>query len=312
LSPEQAVGGAITPASDIYSTSVVLYEMLVGRVPFVEDDPLAMLTAHVGREPPFFAELAPDAEVPPGLEDIVRHGMGKVAAERIGSAQQYLQLLEPFGVGALSGARASQSLAIPAGPHSQPLAAATPMPFTYATPVPGAPVTYPTPVPTPIPTDYRDFRSAPTAIMATDRSRPSAMSVAEHGAPIPRRWIAIGGVCLVIAIALAIVLVVTRHDDDRHAPAGPPPAVLAPPPPSSLDREIQLKAALHDLEDGKTCADRRAAIETIVGLHDPRAIPDLKRARYRGAGGVLGVGESNANGCLTKDADAAIRELGGK
>src|SRR5205807_5219360 len=67
LSPEQAVGGAITPASDVYSTSVVLYEMIVGRVPFEDKDPLAMLTAHVSREPPMFAELAKKLDVPPGL-----------------------------------------------------------------------------------------------------------------------------------------------------------------------------------------------------------------------------------------------------
>jgi serine/threonine protein kinase len=314
LSPEQAVGGAITPASDIYSTSVVLYEMLVGRVPFVEDDPLAMLTAHVGREPPFFAELAPDAEVPPGLEEIVRHGMEKIAAERIRSAQEYMQMIEPFGSVVPGAARASQSLAIPAGPHSQPLAAATPMPFTYASPMASrdsGPVTYPTPIPTPIPTDYRDFRSAPTAIMPTERSRPSAMSVAEHGAPIPRRWLVVGGLFLALAVVIAIVLVATRHDDDHHAAPAPPPPALAPPAPA-IDRDIQLKAALHDLEDGKTCPDRRAAIETIVELHDPRAIPDLKRARYRGTGGVFGVGENNSNSCLIKEADAAIRELAGK
>src|SRR5688572_322299 len=59
LSPEQAVGGAITPATDLYSTSVVLYEMLTGRTPYVDDDPLAMLTSHVTKEPPAFSEAAP-------------------------------------------------------------------------------------------------------------------------------------------------------------------------------------------------------------------------------------------------------------
>src|SRR5207249_5800902 len=67
LSPEQAVGGAITPASDLYSTSVVLFEMLTGKVPFDEQDPIAMLTAHVSRDAPTFQELAPDLDVPPAL-----------------------------------------------------------------------------------------------------------------------------------------------------------------------------------------------------------------------------------------------------
>src|ERR1043165_3308073 len=44
LSPEQAVGGEITPASDLYSASVVLFEMIAGRTPF-EKEPLAMLGA---------------------------------------------------------------------------------------------------------------------------------------------------------------------------------------------------------------------------------------------------------------------------
>jgi serine/threonine protein kinase len=52
LSPEQAVGGEITPAADLYSTTIVLFEMLAGRTPFIDTDPLSMLGMHVGKDPP--------------------------------------------------------------------------------------------------------------------------------------------------------------------------------------------------------------------------------------------------------------------
>src|SRR5206468_5600904 len=94
LSPEQAVGGSITPASDLYSTSVVLYEMLVGRAPYEDKDPLAMLTAHVSKDPPTFAEVAPGLDLPAGIEELVVHGMAKVSAERISSAIEYVQRID--------------------------------------------------------------------------------------------------------------------------------------------------------------------------------------------------------------------------
>src|SRR5688572_28402503 len=94
LSPEQAVGGAITPASDLYSVSVVLYEMLAGRAPFLDDDPLAMLTAHVSKDPPTWAEVAPDLQVPQGLEAVIQHGLAKISGERISSALDYMQQLD--------------------------------------------------------------------------------------------------------------------------------------------------------------------------------------------------------------------------
>ena len=94
LSPEQAVGGAITPASDLYSASVVMYEMLAGRAPFEDKDPLAMLGAHVSRTPPRFADIAPGVEIPAVLEDIVLLGLRKAPAERIATASRYLQRLD--------------------------------------------------------------------------------------------------------------------------------------------------------------------------------------------------------------------------
>jgi hypothetical protein len=104
-------------------------------------------------------------------------------------------------------------------------------------------------------------------------------------------------------------------------PAPPPPApappVAEPTPPApapveaTVDRDTELKAALHDLDESSTCTDRKAAIPKLVELGDPRAIPELKAARYRMRGGVLGIGESNTNACLKGDAEAAIKALGG-
>ncbi|HET9989449.1 MAG TPA: hypothetical protein VFQ65_13050, partial [Kofleriaceae bacterium] len=80
---------------------------------------------------------------------------------------------------------------------------------------------------------------------------------------------------------------------------------------ATIDHDTAFKAALLDLQEGKTCTDRKAAIPKLVALGDPRAIEPLKRARYRMRGGVLGIGDNNTNTCLKSDADEAIKALGG-
>ena len=60
FSPEQARGEGATAASDIYSTGVVLYEMLTGRVPFDGDNPVAVAMQHLHAAPVPIQTLAPD------------------------------------------------------------------------------------------------------------------------------------------------------------------------------------------------------------------------------------------------------------
>jgi serine/threonine-protein kinase len=299
LSPEQAVGGAITPAADLYSTSIVLYEMLAGRPPYEDTDPLAIMTAHVSREPPPFAEVAPGLALPAGLEALIHRGLAKVSGERISAASEYLQhvdaMLRVAGQSGLTSASSSSSLMIPIGPHAG--LGDTPSLSTFLTP---SPTTTPTPF-------ARELGTSPTAILPTSGvtvPRARHESVATAGAPIPRKWIFVAGALVVVVGIIAFMLASHSHTKE---PA-PAPAFGESP----VDKDMRLKAGLFDLETGKTCADRKAAIQPLVDLGDPRAVPDLKRARYRPTGGLAGIGESNANACLTKDADAAIKALGGK
>ena len=77
MSPEQARSGKLDPRSDVYALGVVLYEMLIGQPPFVSDNPLSILIAHVNEQPRPFIEIQPDHTIPAPLEAIVFKALQK-------------------------------------------------------------------------------------------------------------------------------------------------------------------------------------------------------------------------------------------
>lgn len=80
VSPEQARGEQATPASDLYSTGIVLYEMLTRSLPFNADTPVGVAMQHVNTAPPSPTSLNP--EIPKPVEGIILRAIAKNPADR--------------------------------------------------------------------------------------------------------------------------------------------------------------------------------------------------------------------------------------
>jgi serine/threonine-protein kinase len=84
LSPEQARGAPVDQTSDLYSTGVVLYELLTARVPFSGESPVEIAMKHIGEPPRAPSDLRP--EVPDDLDLVVLRALSKEPRERYQSA----------------------------------------------------------------------------------------------------------------------------------------------------------------------------------------------------------------------------------
>ena len=95
LSPEQVQGREPDARSDLYSLGVVVYELLAGRPPFVEDSQIAIAMAHAHNDPPPLRSIR--AGIPRALEAIVMKALAKDPAVRWQSAEEMMNALRQTG-----------------------------------------------------------------------------------------------------------------------------------------------------------------------------------------------------------------------
>src|SRR5262249_46070676 len=135
MAPEQAVQDPVSPATDLYSLAIILYEMVLGAPPFRSDRTLDLIQMQVREIPDVPHRLLPS------LPALLVKGLEKRPADRIASAAEFLAALNQveaelavagsfFGAGAAADltaagpgpARVTAKLDAPSGASARPLA----------------------------------------------------------------------------------------------------------------------------------------------------------------------------------------------
>ncbi|MHC1741258.1 MAG: protein kinase [Anaerolineaceae bacterium] len=144
LSPEQAQGSAPSPASDVYSLGVVIYEMFTGRLPFEAENSEELAALRLTNDPVPPRTINP--QIPETLEKIILKVLSKEPSQRFRTADQMGRVLLSFGQ------QPDNYFLVPPPIEQNPTA---PTKITIPTPPPQNPSSFEDKIPSPTVVDWK-------------------------------------------------------------------------------------------------------------------------------------------------------------
>ena len=172
FAPEQARGEKPSPASDVYSIGVVLFEMFTGRLPYVGSSQRELALAHIQASVPQANEFNPD--LPDDLSNVIAKVMSKRPNDRYKHADQLGHILQQVRERSRQSAQQTAT-----GRMAPPTAVAQPPVSRPPQPVPAQAPSYS------VPAARAPMRIAPRRTAAPGASGNPAFAQGYAAAPVP-------------------------------------------------------------------------------------------------------------------------------
>ncbi|MCO6670827.1 Stk1 family PASTA domain-containing Ser/Thr kinase [Cutibacterium avidum] len=231
LSPEQARGETVDNRADIYATGCLLYELLVGRPPFIGDSPVSVAYQHVREIPAPPSSL--DSEITGEMDAITLKALAKERADRYQTAKQMRDDIDRL----LSG---REPLAMQA--HADPDADTEEQ--THLIPAAAATAAAPP--------------AAPAAAAQRDEATPAQTeSPAEPEEPKRKRW-------PVVLVTILVVALLALLGFGLHRILGPSSAPTSSPTPSKTVKMVDVPAVTGLSQQGATSTLENAGLKVKV------------------------------------------------